>query len=181
MENEIKVLKDGEYPRARVRFGDKEYPAVVGRGGVVDPRKKIEGDLKTPSGAYEILAAYYRPDRLGEVVSGLPLKEIYPNDVWVEDPSSDLYNQPAKEDDLPEGVDRGRLYREDHLYDVFLDLSYNRKNPISGKGSAIFFHLARDQENSEKTPTTGCIAVKRNDLLEIVSKINSQTTITIIE
>ena len=35
------------------------------------------------------------------------------------------------------------MWREDHLYDVVIDLAWNRGPVVRGRGSAIFLHLAR--------------------------------------
>jgi L,D-peptidoglycan transpeptidase YkuD (ErfK/YbiS/YcfS/YnhG family) len=49
-------------------------------------------------------------------------------------------------------------------------------NPtIKNKGSAIFIHIAK----KNYTPTKGCIALSKIDLLEILNKINKKTKIKI--
>ena len=49
-------------------------------------------------------------------------------------------------------------------------------NPtIKNKGSAIFIHIAK----KNYSPTNGCIALSKIDLLEILNKINSNTKIKI--
>jgi L,D-peptidoglycan transpeptidase YkuD (ErfK/YbiS/YcfS/YnhG family) len=49
-------------------------------------------------------------------------------------------------------------------------------NPIiKNKGSAIFIHIAK----KNYSPTKGCIALSKIDLLEILNKINSNTKIKI--
>ena len=46
---------------------------------------------------------------------------------------------------------------------------------IKNKGSAIFIHVAKKNYQ----PTQGCIALKKNDLLKILSKINKNIKIKI--
>jgi L,D-peptidoglycan transpeptidase YkuD (ErfK/YbiS/YcfS/YnhG family) len=46
---------------------------------------------------------------------------------------------------------------------------------IKNKGSAIFMHVA----NNNYTPTKGCIALSKIDLLKILNKINKRTKIKI--
>jgi L,D-peptidoglycan transpeptidase YkuD (ErfK/YbiS/YcfS/YnhG family) len=55
-------------------------------------------------------------------------------------------------------------------------LNYNTKPIIKNKGSAIFIHIAK--KNFSKTK--GCIAVKKEDLIYLLSKIkrNSQVKIS---
>ena len=46
---------------------------------------------------------------------------------------------------------------------------------IRGNGSAIFVHLAREGY----TPTEGCVALSRRDLLAVLAEIKSGTTVLI--
>jgi L,D-peptidoglycan transpeptidase YkuD (ErfK/YbiS/YcfS/YnhG family) len=54
-------------------------------------------------------------------------------------------------------------------------LGYNDRPRIRGKGSAIFMHLVRDGY----TPTEGCVALSRRDLLAVLAEIKSGTTVLI--
>ncbi len=68
-----------------------------------------------------------------------------------------------------------KLWREDDVYDIIIPIGYNDSPVVSGKGSAIFIHIAR--ENYE--PTEGCVALKLPDLLEILPFLSSRTVIEI--
>jgi len=54
-------------------------------------------------------------------------------------------------------------------------INYNTKPIIKNKGSAIFIHIAEKKFN----PTQGCIALKKKDLLLLLSKIKKETKIKI--
>jgi L,D-peptidoglycan transpeptidase YkuD (ErfK/YbiS/YcfS/YnhG family) len=56
-----------------------------------------------------------------------------------------------------------------------LVLNYNINPTIKYKGSAIFIHIAK---NSYKK-TKGCIALKKEHLIELISKIKTNTKIKI--
>jgi L,D-peptidoglycan transpeptidase YkuD (ErfK/YbiS/YcfS/YnhG family) len=56
-----------------------------------------------------------------------------------------------------------RMWREDHLYDLTFVLDQNFSRRAKGRGSAIFFHLARPG----LTPTAGCIAIPAADMLKL--------------
>jgi L,D-peptidoglycan transpeptidase YkuD (ErfK/YbiS/YcfS/YnhG family) len=56
------------------------------------------------------------------------------------------------------------MMRSDSLYDLVLVLGYNDRPRVKGKGSAIFLHLAR----RGFTPTDGCIALSRPDMLMLL-------------
>lgn len=61
--------------------------------------------------------------------------------------------------------------RQDALYDVILVLGYNDRPRIRGRGSAIFVHLAREGY----TPTEGCVAFSRQDLMRILDGLKRDT------
>lgn len=89
---------------------------------------------------------------------------------WCDDRTSPYYNQEVS---LPFAKSHEKLWREDHLYDLVIDTDYNRKPAIKGRGSAIFIHLARPNY----TPTEGCIALKRRDLVRLIGMIDTRTRI----
>ena len=91
---------------------------------------------------------------------------------WCDDPKSNLYNQQVK---LPNKISHEKLYRNDKLYDLILVLDYNTNPIIKNKGSAIFIHVA----NKYYKKTKGCIALKRENLLKLISQIKKNTKIKI--
>ena len=91
---------------------------------------------------------------------------------WCDDPKSAAYNQLIN---LPNKFSYERLYRKDNIYDLIIVLNYNMSPIIKNKGSAIFIHVA----NNNYTPTKGCIALSKIDLLKILNKINKRTKIKI--
>ena len=66
--------------------------------------------------------------------------------------------------------------RDDHLYDLVIVLGYNDLPRVRGHGSAIFMHLARPGY----TPTEGCIALKRHDLLMLLAQARRGSTIIVM-
>ena len=91
---------------------------------------------------------------------------------WCDDPKSNFYNKQIK---LPSKFGYERLYRNDHIYDLFAVLNYNINPVLKNKGSAIFIHVAKN--NYE--PTAGCIAVKKNDLIKLLQIIKKNTRVKI--
>lgn len=180
MYDEIIITPNPVYPAAKLSFLDKEYQAVVGREGAVGAANKLEGDKKTPRGSFKVLSIYYRPDRLPKITAHIKLHPIKPDDIWVDDVLSDLYNQPTKINEIKNTVSYERLFRDDHLYDVFLELDYNRNPSVKGKGSAILLHVARNEAKPQDKPTLGCIAIAKNDLLDIIKNIDKNTVVTVV-
>lgn len=180
MENIIYIKPNPKYPSALISCDGAVFNGVIGKSGSIFSNQKQEGDDKTPIGSFKVRALYYRADRVKKPNAKVPVIQIETDDIWVDDPVSEMYNQPTKLGSVPEGVSYEKLWREDHLYDIFLDLDYNRKNTQKGMGSAIFMHLSRDQETPANKPTAGCIALKRADILEIIKMINNRTTVKIM-
>ena len=67
------------------------------------------------------------------------------------------------------------MWRDDGLYDLVVVVGYNDDPPEGEWGSAIFLHIARD----DYSPTQGCVAFKREDLLELVTLIGPETKINV--
>jgi L,D-peptidoglycan transpeptidase YkuD (ErfK/YbiS/YcfS/YnhG family) len=147
-----------------------KFRCALGKGGI---KKKIkEGDDITPEGLFKITKIYYRADRIKKIHSPIKKKKIKRNMGWCDDPKSNLYNQQVK---LPNKFSHEKLYRNDKLYDLILVLDYNTNPIIKNKGSAIFIHVA----NKYYKKTKGCIALKRENLLKLISQIKKNTKIKI--
>lgn len=157
--------------RARLRFGNAEVPCAIGRSGII--QRKREGDGATPIGIWPMRRILYRADRLRMPVSGLATSKIEPDDGWGDDPAdAPHYNRPVK---LPYPHSHEHMWRDDDLYDIVVVLGHNDNPPVAGMGSAIFMHIARPGYE----PTEGCIALKRDDLLRVLSRCNDGTIVRV--
>ena len=143
----------------RARFGGRDRPCAVGRGGVC--RRKEEGDGATPAGSWPLRRVLYRADRLAPPATALPAAPIGEADGWCDDPDDARYNQPVRR---PYPGRHERLWREDGVYDCVVVLGYNDDPPAPGLGSAIFLHIARP----DYAPTEGCVALALEDLLDFL-------------
>ena len=121
---------------------------------------------------FKITKMYYRQDKIKNITSLIKKIKIKNNMGWCDDPNSIHYNKQIK---LPNKFSHEKLYRKDNLYDLFLVLNYNTNPVIKNKGSAIFLHIT----NNSYKKTKGCIALKRGDLIQLVSKIRKNTKIKI--
>jgi L,D-peptidoglycan transpeptidase YkuD (ErfK/YbiS/YcfS/YnhG family) len=68
------------------------------------------------------------------------------------------------------------MWRTDHLYDVVVDIGWNRGPIVRGRGSAIFLHLARPGF----APTAGCVAVEQRMIRRLLERIGPRTRIEIV-
>jgi L,D-peptidoglycan transpeptidase YkuD (ErfK/YbiS/YcfS/YnhG family) len=137
----------------------------------VKPLKR-EGDGGTPLGRFPVRLVLYRPDKIPRPRTLLSVRAIRAGDGWCDDPRDRNYNRLVR---LPSKRSAEGLMRDDRLYDLVLVLGYNDRPRIRGRGSAIFMHLARDGY----TPTEGCVALSRRDLLAVLAEIKSGTTVLI--
>jgi len=164
--NQVRHLRVQPRPGNRARgwlfAGPFRIECALGPAGVV--RLKREGDGGTPAGRFQLLWAYYRPDRKRPNAGGVKLLPMRPDQGWCEDPRSPRYNRPVR---LPAQDCTDRMWRSDHLYDLTFVLDQNFSRRAKAKGSAVFFHLARPG----LTPTAGCVAISSADMLKLAPRI----------
>jgi L,D-peptidoglycan transpeptidase YkuD (ErfK/YbiS/YcfS/YnhG family) len=152
----------GNRARGWLTAGPFRIPCALGPSGIV--RLKREGDKGTPAGRFRILWGYCRPDRVRLRAAGAPLKAMRRDQGWCENPESPRYNRPVR---LPSADCTDRMWRDDHLYDLTFVLDQNFSRRSKGRGSAIFFHLARPG----LTPTAGCVAISAADMLKLAPRL----------
>jgi len=162
--------RPGERAKGWLVAGNFRFPCALGPAGVV--RRKREGDGGTPSGDFRLLWAYFRPDRLCPHTGGVALRPLFPDAGWCEDPLSARYNRPVR---LDQRRVTDRMWREDSLYDICFVLDYNYSHRIKGRGSAIFFHLARPG----LPPTAGCVALSRDDMRKLAPHLSKSARMRI--
>jgi L,D-peptidoglycan transpeptidase YkuD (ErfK/YbiS/YcfS/YnhG family) len=153
-----------------LKYKDFKFRCALGKGGI--KQKEREGDFITPKGKFKLIKIYYRSDRIKKINSTLKTIKIKKNMGWCDDVSSNYYN---KQIIINKKISYEKLHRKDNLYDIVVVLNYNLNPIIKGKGSAIFLHVAK--KNYRKTQ--GCIALKKIELLHLVSKIKKNTQIRI--
>ena len=130
--------------------GNSVFPCALGRSGI--SAFKREGDGATPLARLRVLFGSHRCDRLMAGQAAIAMKAIRADDGWCDAPAHACYNRPVR---LPFAASHERMMREDRLYDAGLVLDWNITSRRRHKGSAIFFHIAREGFR----PTEGCIAV----------------------
>ena len=116
--------RPGRRSQGFMRAGLRVVPLALGRGGI--KANKREGDGGTPSGRFFPVRVWWRGDRIPRPLTSLPLRRIGPADAWCEDPSDRRYNQPFERSASEPG---DRLWRDDGLYDLFIEIDHNIKAP----------------------------------------------------
>jgi L,D-peptidoglycan transpeptidase YkuD (ErfK/YbiS/YcfS/YnhG family) len=152
------------------RFGRARYRCAIGHGGI--RKNKKEGDGATPAGAWPIRSVLYRPDRITLPKLAFDMRKLTPEDGWCDASADPMYNRAVK---LPYAASAEKLWRDDGIYDVIVVLGYNDKPVVPGRGSAIFMHIARPNYS----PTLGCVAFARENLLEILARATPGTRVVV--
>jgi L,D-peptidoglycan transpeptidase YkuD (ErfK/YbiS/YcfS/YnhG family) len=160
----------GDPQRGWLVAGGQIVPVALGRGGI--RANKREGDGGTPKGIFRPRQVWWRADRHARPRTLLPVRAIRPDDAWCEDPGSRHYNQPIR---LDPGRDGDRLQRDDALYDFIVEIDHNTSPRITGRGSAVFLHLAREHF----APTAGCVAMTKSAMLHLLARLGPETRIVI--
>ena len=164
--------------KGTLTYEQLSFPCTLGRSSIIKAEDKREGDGATPAGTYLLRRLWYRADKLSdEPMCTLPKRIITPQDGWSDDVESANYNRPISLDpEHPPQESHEALFRaDDDVYDLVVEIGYNDDPPIPGLGSAIFLHVAREGY----TPTAGCVALNKEDLLALLAAIESTTTIRI--
>jgi L,D-peptidoglycan transpeptidase YkuD (ErfK/YbiS/YcfS/YnhG family) len=160
----------GRPTQGRLVAGGLAIPCALGRTGTA--RRKREGDGATPIGTFGLRRLYYRPDRVARPATALPVEQITPRLGWSDDPLDPRYNAAVP---LPSRFGHECLWRADQLYDYLIVLGYNDRPALRPLGSAIFLHLARDG----LAPTDGCVAIGRDAMRRLVSRLGPWTQLTV--
>ena len=165
----IVTARTGE-TRGLARLGDRTFNCALGRSGLVADKR--EGDGGTPIGRFPFRRLLYRADRVARIETRLPARHIERDDGWCDDPASPDYNKPVR---LPHPSRHEKMWLESQLYDLVVVIGHNDDPVVPGAGSAVFLHVARD----DWSPTAGCIAFRREDLLTILAQVSAKDEIEI--
>lgn len=157
-------------------LGDIRLPCRIGRLGYTPEERGKEGDAKTPLGKYHLRWGFYRADKL----SAPPVSKTNPlnwialakADGWCDEDGEPEYNRFIQR---PSTLSHEKLWREDGAYDLILVISHNDNPPISGKGSAVFIHVAQPDDRE----TLGCIALAPEDFVKLLPYLQMDMAVDI--
>lgn len=162
--------RPGERSRGIMILANRTIPVVLGRAGT--QVNKREGDGATPAGRFHPRRVWWRADRGPRPRTRLPVSRIEPGLAWCEDPCDRRYNQPFRRSANEPG---DRLWRDDRLYDLLIEIDHNTRPRVARRGSAVFLHVARP----DRGPTAGCVAMGVGDLRRLLRSLSKTTEIKI--
>ncbi|MBZ9671463.1 L,D-transpeptidase [Mesorhizobium sp. ESP7-2] len=164
--------RPGHPSQGLLQAGKTVFACALGRGGISSGKR--EGDGATPLASMRILAGYFRGDQFAAGRrTRLGMALIGPDLGWCEVSDDRNYNRPVK---IPYGASHERMRRDDRLYDACLVLDWNIAPRRRGRGSAIFFHLARPGF----TPTEGCVAVTARTMARLLPLLSDRTVVRVV-
>lgn len=147
------------------------FPAVIGKKGLAALNEKIEGDMKTPQGLFDLKKVYGKQNYLE---TGLKYEIMTKDFKWIDDVNSPDYNKLVIGPTHAQSYET--MYRDDELYDLVTVIEYNTAPIIKNKGSAIFMHLWRNSNQG----TAGCIALSRSDITQILKWLDQRNNSKIL-
>jgi L,D-peptidoglycan transpeptidase YkuD (ErfK/YbiS/YcfS/YnhG family) len=156
--------------RGVLLVGARAIPVVLGRGGIAADKR--EGDGATPRGRFRLIRLWWRADRAARPRSLLPVRRIDRTLAWCENPTDRRYNRPFRRSATEPG---DRLWRDDYLYDLVIEISHNTRPRVSGRGSAVFIHVARPDRGA----TAGCVALEARELRRLLARLGPETWVEI--
>jgi L,D-peptidoglycan transpeptidase YkuD (ErfK/YbiS/YcfS/YnhG family) len=137
---------------------------------------KKEGDKKTPSGIFHLEAVFGYEKELNITMPYLHADE---NLICIDDSNSNFYNKIIKQDTLNRGQKPKsfeQMRRDDNQYELGIVVAHN-KDGLKERGSCIFVHV----QESQGTPTAGCISMRLIDLEKIVYWLDKEKKPIIIQ
>lgn len=158
------------------------WQARVGKNGLawglgLHPRSaapgKREGDWRAPAGIFKIGGAYGYAAHIQRSPQ-LPYRQITRRDLWSEDSASPSYNRHIILKHLPttRWEKKAQMRQNDHAHSLKLYIAHNDAilggKPTPSAGSAIFFHIWRDQG---KRPSAGCTTMHETHLKQLIARI----------
>ncbi len=141
----------------------------IGKKGFATPSAMSEGGKRAPIGKYTIGTAFGRYDNPG---TKLPYRKITSDDVWVDDPNSELYNtwqSKSKTQDQWNSAENMNIA----AYNYGFVINYNTAR-TPNKGSAIFFHVSSSY-------TLGCTGTSQANVISILKWLDPEKNPVIIQ
>lgn len=136
-------------------------PTKIGRGGLASYGEMSEWGAMSPQGEYDLGYLFGVEPEAPEGVR-LAYRQITTSDFWIDEAEDPNYNCWVSGPE-PE-ASHERLILGDWRYDLVIPIHYNINPTVPRRGSAIFFHLWKDED----TATGGCIAISRENMLKVL-------------
>ncbi|MFZ5805908.1 MAG: L,D-transpeptidase family protein [Verrucomicrobiota bacterium] len=161
----------GRVGRNGLAWGRGLHPGVAAQR---DEPVKREGDWRAPAGVFS-LGSVYGYQQEFPLKTNLGYFQVTERDLWIEDINSPYYNKHVRlKDNVAIGAwaRRQQMKQADPAHCLKLFIHHNSgKNTKPGFGSAIFFHIWREDGQN---PTAGCTSMSEYDLRFLISWLDAK-------
>lgn len=170
------------------RIGES-IPVMLGKAGLawgiglqpfpfdsIVPLKR-ESDLKSPAGIFSIGKAFGFSQIFDMKHLKIDYLQIDDGTEAVDDPLSQYYNCIVNCREVSCDWQSSEKMAEISLYELGIVVNHNYPTPQPGRGSAIFFHLWRN----ENSTTAGCTAMEYENLYKIVCWLDENKNPALIQ
>jgi L,D-peptidoglycan transpeptidase YkuD (ErfK/YbiS/YcfS/YnhG family) len=145
------------------------FPVVVGEKGMTPD--KSEGDLKAPSGIFDLGPAFGYADKKDATWIHMRYLQATDTLICVDDAGSRYYNQLIDSNAVSsDWHSRELMHLKKIYYKWGIFVQYNFQPAIKGKGSCIFIHIW----GNENEGTEGCTAMEEKNILKLLHWIQAE-------
>ena len=147
-----------------INIDNYNLKCAIGKRGT--KKNKREGDKFTPIGTYRFIGVYYRKDRIDKLKTNLKKKIIKKSMGWCDDFRSKDYNKEIK---FPFNYRAEKLYRSDNIYDIIIEINYN-KSPTIKKEVVEYSFISQRENIVLQKDALRCQKMTSNFFLKKISK-----------
>ncbi len=139
-----------------------------GRGlqGTGEPGpQKVERDKRAPAGVFEIGKVYTFDQALPKGAE-YPFHMVTKQCAWIDDPNHPDYNRHVEVDaaNPPAWFEKQKMKHNDPAHRWLIEIRHNADPPVSGAGSAIFFHNRRGPSRA----SAGCTVMAEENMVRML-------------
>lgn len=144
--------------------------ARIGANGITNGATRVQNTNTTPTGTYTITQGFGVGANPG---TAMPYHQVNTHDWWVEDPTSDYYNQMRTDTQGGFHLTESGADGSEHLieyptqYHNALVINFNMNPAVKGRGAGIFLHDLGPQAGA----TGGCVALPATVMTQIIKWI----------
>ncbi len=151
--------------------------APAAADGAPEGPLKVEGDKRSPAGAFSLGEVLGYADKAPDGAKGL-YRQATDALKCVDDPASARYNRIVAEGADKDWTTAEDMKRKDDLYKLVVVVGHNTQEPPKkGGGSCIFLHVWRGVKNK----TVGCTAMPFDRLSALVQWLDPQAEPTLVQ
>jgi L,D-peptidoglycan transpeptidase YkuD (ErfK/YbiS/YcfS/YnhG family)/predicted deacylase len=172
----VRILHGGQPPHhGHLSIGSWTVPCVIGSGGLIPASEKREGDKCTPIGNFPLRYGLIDRVSLPDFPRDLAFPFAAQTDAMIWEEDGPDYNRLVLANDDERRSERLTRRRAEGLFDIIVPIGFNDAVPETGRGSALFIHGARP----DMSGTAGCVAVSRENLIELAKRLEPGMAIDI--